>query len=170
MTISTGAAHYARSPELGNSAWYVGNLFSFLADSGDTGGALSIMECTAPKEAVPPPHTHEREDELFYVLEGSGHWTCDGETYEASPGTLIYLPRGKQHGFTLTSPTARMLIIVTPAGFEGYFKELSEAPTALELPPPLEGPPDVDRLVEVGLRYGVTFAAPPPPDSAGPVL
>lgn len=59
---------------------------------------------------------------------------------------------------------------MTPAGFEGYFRELSEPPQALELPPPLDGPPDIERLVEVAGRYGVTFALPPPPDGAGPVL
>lgn len=93
MTISNVASSYARSAELGNSAWYVGNLFSFLAESADMGGALAIMEITVPQDAVPPPHTHSREDEFFYILEGEGTFTRGDESFDARPARSSGSPR-----------------------------------------------------------------------------
>src|SRR5688500_8912807 len=50
---------------------YRGGHFTFLADAADTGGGCSLMEVTAWPGGEPPPHIHTREDEAFYVLDGT---------------------------------------------------------------------------------------------------
>jgi len=58
------------APELNNSLWYIGHLMSILISSKDTGGAFSLIHGFEVKGLEPPPHTHTREDESFYLLNG----------------------------------------------------------------------------------------------------
>jgi quercetin dioxygenase-like cupin family protein len=61
---------YKRFPALENSTWYKGILVSQLAGGSDTGGAFDLVESKMKKGTEPPPHIHDREDELFYILAG----------------------------------------------------------------------------------------------------
>jgi hypothetical protein len=80
---------------------------------------------------------------------------------KAVPGTMVFLPRNVQHSFTIESKQARMLILLTPAGFEGWFKELSVPAPAMTLPPATEvAYEDVQRMPQVAARYGLEFVLP----------
>lgn len=82
-------------------------------------------------------------------------------TMKAVPGTMVFLPRNVQHSFTIESEQVRMLILLTPAGFEGWFKELSVPAPAMTLPPATEvAYEDVQRMLEVAPRYGLEFVLP----------
>jgi hypothetical protein len=82
-------------------------------------------------------------------------------TMKAGPGTMVFLPRNVRHSFTIESEQARMLILITPAGFEGWFKEFSLPAPAMTLPPATEvAYEDVQRMLEVASRYGLEFALP----------
>lgn len=154
---------YSRRLEAGNSYWSVGMLVTWLAESKDTGGSFALAEGTVPRGAEPPPHTHTREDEAFYILEGEMSLRVGGQTVEAGPGDYVYLPRGVEHGFELKTPTARALFLITPAGIEEAFKQVGEPAQRLTPPPPPEGPPDVERILAVFESHGVQFAPPPTP-------
>ena len=65
---------FKRGTSLERSKWYMGMLLTNLAEASDTSGAFSLFEATLVPGTEPPPHVHSREDELFYVLEGSS--TC----------------------------------------------------------------------------------------------
>jgi len=81
-------------------------------------------------------------------------WIGD-RTIHGTPGTLIFGPRGVPHSFEIHSDTVRMLILLTPAGLEGYFKEFCPPAPSLTLPPPVEVPDaDVERLIAVASKYG----------------
>jgi uncharacterized cupin superfamily protein len=69
---------YKRSPALENSTWYKGILISQLAGSSDTDGAFDLVESKMMKGTEPPPHVHDREDELFYILAGEIKVFSDG--------------------------------------------------------------------------------------------
>jgi quercetin dioxygenase-like cupin family protein len=140
---------------------YLGHLFTFLAESRDTGGAFSLIDVTVRQGHKPPPHTHSHENEAYYVLEGTWTFDAGGQRLEAEPGTLVFLPRGLQHTFTIDADGARALVLLTPAGVEDAFRAMSE-PTVQTagLPPAPAGPPPIARMLEVFGAHGITFAPP----------
>lgn len=155
------------SRRLGGDAsyWSMGMLVTWLAERKDTNGSFALAEGLIPKGAEPPPHTHTHEDESFYIVEGGMSLRVGGQTMEAKPGDLVYLPRGIEHSFELRTPTAKALFFITPAGLEEAFKQLSEPARDLTLPPPPEEPPDVEGMMAIFEAHGVEFASPPPPQA-----
>ena len=146
---------------LDQSVWYNGSLMTFLTTGEDTQGRFALIEAVGRKGNAPPPHIHRREDEIFYVLEGELAVSVGDRTMKAVPGTMVFLPRNVQHSFTIESEQMRMLILLTPAGFEGWFKELSVPAPAMTLPPATEvAYEDVQRMLEVAPRYGLEFVLP----------
>src|SRR5215467_217079 len=146
---------------LDRSVWYNGNLMTFLATAEDTKGRFALIEAVAKRGNVPPPHIHRREDETFYVLEGEMTFSVGGQTIKATPGTMVYLPRDVAHSFVIDSEQLRALILLTPAGFEGFFKEFSMAATDMTLPPQIEVPySDIQRMLESSPRYGIEIVSP----------
>jgi quercetin dioxygenase-like cupin family protein len=92
------------------------------ASAGSTGGQLTVF--TLSLNGGPPRHTHTREDESIYLLSGRLEVECDGEEFEAAPGSFVFLPRQRPHTFRSLGGTARGLLIVTPGGLEDYFDAL----------------------------------------------
>ena len=142
---------YAVAPNEGSPTWMMNALMTFKARGADTEGAFALFEFRADRNAEPPPHIHHGEDEAWYVLEGSVTFHVGGRAFEAPTGTFVYGPRGVPHHLTITSPEARVLTIVSPAGFEGFFEEVGEPEAALELPSPAA--PDVERVMRAAARY-----------------
>jgi quercetin dioxygenase-like cupin family protein len=167
--VPGGSVQYARrvSPEF--SGWYVGNLFTILAGSGDTEGRFALIEILARKGTEPPRHVHHREDEAFYVLEGEITFYIGDDTYEATPGTFVFAPRGVPHSFVFQTDVVRKIATITPGGLEEHFRDprFSEPARALTLPPPPEGPPDVAALAVDLAGYGVEVVGPPGPPQQG---
>lgn len=146
---------------LDHSVWYNGSLMTFLATGEETHGQFALIEAVGRKGNVPPPHIHHREDEIFYVLEGEIIVSVGDRTIRGTPGTIIFLPRNVRHSFTIESEQGRMLVLVTPAGLEGWFKELSVPAPAMTLPPAGQpGYQDVQRMLEAATRYGLEFVMP----------
>jgi quercetin dioxygenase-like cupin family protein len=99
----------------------------FMIDGETTGGALSLVEHPLPPRALGAPvHTHRNEDEYSYVLEGRVGVQLGDEVVEAGPGDLVFKPRGVAHAFwNAGDEPARLLELISPAGFENYFRELA---------------------------------------------
>src|SRR5262245_2263212 len=125
---------------LDRSVWYSGHLMTFLATAEDTQGQFALIEAVARKGNVPPPHIHHREDETFYILEGEMTMTVADQKIRGTPGSVIFAPRGIVHSFEINSEQIRMMVLLTPAGLEGYFKECSVPAPAMTMPPPAEVP------------------------------
>ena len=146
---------------LDRSVWYNGSLMTFLASGEDTHGQFALIETVARRGNVPPPHIHHLEDEIFYVLEGEVVVSVGDRTIKGTAGTMFFLPRNVPHSFTIESEQSRMLILLTPAGLEGWFKEFSVPAPAMTLPPadePAYG--EVQRMLEAAPRYGIEFVLP----------
>jgi len=88
-----------------------------------TGGRMEIIEYSG--SAAPPTHVHRDRDEGFYILEGTFTFFVGDETIEAKPTTTLFVPRGTPHRFT-HEPGSRAVIVITPAGLEGFFRTLGE--------------------------------------------
>lgn len=143
---------------LDRSVWYNGALMTFLATGEETRGQFALIEAVGRRGNVPPAHIHHREDEIFYVLEGEIVASVGDRTIKGTPGTMIFLPRDVRHSFTVVSEQFRMLILVTPAGLEGWFREFSVPAPATTLPPADEpGYGDVQTMLETAPRYGLEF-------------
>ncbi len=90
MTINPEQmAQYSRRVEVESSVWYLGCLFTVLADARETGGRFGLVESLSPKGTEPPRHVHSREDEAFYLLEGEITFYIGEESYVAVPGTFV---------------------------------------------------------------------------------
>ena len=148
---------------LDRSVWYSGHLLTFLAMGEDTQGRFALIEVLGRKGNVPPPHIHHREDETFYILEGEMTASVGGRTIKGTPGTAIFLPRDVVHSFEIESEQMRMLVLLAPAGGEGYFKECSVPAPAMTLPPtPEVSYGEIEKLLAVGAKYGIEFVLPKP--------
>ena len=164
-----GLGQYARRAGLESSVWYMGGLFTILAASEDANGRFGLMEIVGRKGAEPPRHVHHRDDEGFYVLEGEITYYVGEETYEAGPGTFVFLPRGVPHSFTFETDVIRKLAISAPGGLEEHFRDprFSEPAQELTLPPPPAGPPDMAAFAEDLAGYGIEIVGPPGPPERG---
>jgi quercetin dioxygenase-like cupin family protein len=149
-------------PQPAAAEWHLGSLMIWHLTGADTGSHLSLGEVVVRQGGEPPMHVHAREDETWYVLEGSILFQRGLERVVAGPGTAMWLPRGIAHGFMVQTPEARILHAYTPAGLEDAFRALSTP--ALARSPLPDGPPDpavLARLPEVYGAHGVTFVGPP---------
>lgn len=123
---------------LGPGEGEVVNLFAlgvrFMIDGATTRGAFSLVEHPLPPRALGAPlHTHRNEDEYSYVLEGRIGVQLGDEVLEAGPGELVFKPRGVAHAFwNAGDEPARLLELISPAGFESYFRELAPLLAAAE--------------------------------------
>lgn len=156
-TVSPTAPPYARTAGDGASIWYVGNLFTFLAEARDTRGQYALLDITGRAGLEPPPHTHTRDDEGFLVLEGEATFVIEGEELPAPAGTFVWAPRGKEHSFTFHSDTVRMLVVISPGGGEEAFRRIGQPAGYLGLPPMPTDEPDVERMVAIDAEYGVEY-------------
>ena len=118
------------------------------ASGEETGGAFAVFEENKPVDTG--LHVHEREDELFYVLEGEHVFTVGDTEHHAGPGDLVFAPRGVPHAQRRLVPrTGRTLVLTAPAGLEGFFRELADAERAGVL-----GPAAYDRASrDYGIRW-----------------
>ena len=111
------------------------------ASASSTGGALTLIASRTTGGA--PLHVHSREDECFYVLDGSIVVRCGEEVYEAGPRSFVFLPRGIPHSWDVTGEgTATVLIMTVPAALDDFLREFHA-----------EG---ADRR-EVAQKYGIAF-------------
>jgi quercetin dioxygenase-like cupin family protein len=114
-----------------------------------SGGGFSLVEHPiAPRGLAAPRHRHSREDEYSYVLEGQVGVELGGQVMVGEPGELIFKPRNEWHTFwNAGDEPARLLEIISPAGFERYFAEIAEVLAS--------GPRDPARLAPLWERYGL---------------
>lgn len=154
MDVGTGARLKVVLPgegRAGGLAPGVGVVFKI--DGADTGGALSIVEHPFDVGALVPPHIHHLEDEYSIVLEGEIGFRSNDREVVLGPGGYIIKPRGEVHAmWNAGSIPARMIEVITPAGFENFFRELSDMTAA--------GRPDRAAIAELASHYELPFAEP----------
>jgi quercetin dioxygenase-like cupin family protein len=101
-----------------------GATFTIKASGADSEGRAAVMEQSGPAGLTVPAHTHDGEDEMFYVLDGELRGFCGDERWTASAGAFIFLPRDVEHGFEVVGEhPARALTVVAPARFDRLIVE-----------------------------------------------
>jgi quercetin dioxygenase-like cupin family protein len=119
----------------------------FMLDGAETGERVSVVEHPmSPRALAAPLHRHTREDEYSYVTEGKVGALLGDEVVIAGPGDFVFKPRGQWHTFwNAGDEPARIIEIISPAGFERFFAELSDLGGAVEADP--------QALAELSARY-----------------
>jgi quercetin dioxygenase-like cupin family protein len=114
-----------------------------------SGGAMSVLQ-EVPPLVDTPLHVHANEDELFCPLDGEHVFQVGDEEHRVGPGGAVFAPRGIPHSQRRVVPGAgRVLIVVTPGGLEGFFRELAAAQSAGTLGP--------EAYAAASERYGIAW-------------
>jgi len=121
----------------------------FLIDGAEAGERFSLVEHPmSPKALAAPLHLHTREDEYSFVLQGRMGALLGDDVVEAGPGDLVHKPRNQWHTFwNAGDEPCRILEIISPAGFEQFFRELSALGGAMAADP--------DEFARLRERYGL---------------
>lgn len=151
MSFFNDAVPVITQPGQGREMAVFGDEVEFVITGEQSGGRLTQWIETTHPGGGPPPHYHTREDENFYVIEGSAEFFQDGEWKAVAPGTAVFMPKGVVHAFRNAGQTPlKMLITTVPSGFENFF-----GGCAVEFSK--EGGPDMGRLVEIAGEHGIFF-------------
>jgi mannose-6-phosphate isomerase-like protein (cupin superfamily) len=136
-------------PDNGREAFLGSIGVRFLIDGADANERFSLVEHPmSPRALAAPLHLHTREDEYSFVLEGRMGALLGDDVVEAGPGDLVFKPRNQWHTFwNAGDGPCRILEIIAPAGFEQFFRELSDMGGAVTADP--------EEVAQLGERYGL---------------
>ena len=155
---------YVRGVTAETAVHQFGLELNYLVEGHDSNGKLAILHYTSFPGHEPPPHVHEDEDEVFYVLEGELDAYCGSETLEVKAGQCLVLPYGKPHAWKIRSPVFRSLIVTHPARIDRIFREMQEPYRKIEASgesyeQALQG--DAGReILEIAARHGMRALSP----------
>jgi len=130
-----------------------GGKVSVKATTEQTNGSMTVLEFVIGPQQGPALHTHLREDELWFVLEGDFRFKAGAAMLRASTGGMAFGPRGTPHAFqNIGDAPGRLLVITTPSGLERFFEEFAAlAPS----------PADLETLAALGHANWIEFIGPP---------
>lgn len=149
---------YAVAPGEGERIWIVGDTMTVKASAESTAGNLTLVENLTAPGGGPPPHTHTREDEFFYVLDGSFEIRIGDEVHTVEAGGFAYVPRGTVHNFRNVDEVPRRILVgFTPGGMDGFFRE-SGQPAVDDGPAPPFDDEELARTQAAAVRYGLELA------------
>ena len=129
----------------------LGTTMRLIANAAGTAGRYTVIEQATPPGWGPPRHIHSREDEIFYILDGSYELHVGDERRIVSAGASAILPRNIPHGFrNVASTPSRLVFTIIPGGLEEYFLAVAKC----------SPPPNPPQLVELALPFGLTLLPP----------
>ena len=126
---------------------------SLLVTGDQTQGQFALVETVVRRTEEPPLHSHTRENEFVYVIQGDVTFYLDGNRLQCPAGDCVFLPKGSEHTYCIESDVARMLVLLMPAGLEGYYQEMNN---------PVDAEQSIERLITVSARYGMEIMGPGP--------
>jgi quercetin dioxygenase-like cupin family protein len=151
-------AYLAQPDQQPTVEWLAGGTFAVLLDAAATKGQLGVGRFRVSQGEAPPYHQHLREDEVFMLISGTALLWCDDEEMELSEGGIVFLPRNVSHSYRITSPTADLLMMCTPGGFEGMFLQAGKPITS---PRQSHSEPERDAMVKAADDFGQVVVGPP---------
>ena len=131
----------------------MGTVYDILLTKAETGGSLGMLRSVDQPGFGPPLHIHRDADETFHVLGGRVDFLLDGERRSLTAGGTIFIPRGAAHTFRVMDGEARMITVMTPGGFEGFFEQV--VANAFEMPR------DLDAMAALAATFHLEFVGPP---------
>jgi quercetin dioxygenase-like cupin family protein len=147
----------------GTHLHFLNHLATIKVEPGST-GSLSVVEFVGPRGFGPPLHRHDREDELFVILDGEMVFRSGDIESVAATGATAFLPKGRPHTFQVLSETARFTCVTASTTVVPQFDQMVKAlgtPTdqaSLPVPEPI----DPARVAEICMQHGIEVLGPPP--------
>ena len=138
-----------RPTQTGEAYWVMGTLFTFLITGVESGGSYFTLIVDVGPEQGPPPHIHHREEEQFYVLDGQLTYSIGDQTFQVRTGDFIHIPRGTVHSFRNGTKPSRLLATFSPAGIEGFFREVGDPVEDRSKAPPAVTEALIERFLAV---------------------
>ena len=158
---------FARAVKVESTCALMGSLITFLAKGSETSGRFALMQLHTKPGNEPPPHVHEREHELYFVLEGTMRFYCEDKVMDVGAGEVVFLPQGKPHAFTCTSEVVRTLIFVQATGedavvLDSIILALGEPATSMVLPESAmtDAAADRETPAQAGASNGIRVLSP----------
>jgi len=149
-------AYLANPAQQQQLEWLEGSTLAILLDGAATNGQLMIGRFDVSEGEAPPYHQHTHEDEVFMLIKGTALVWSGDEQSELSEGGIVFLPKNVPHAYRITSEKADLLVINTPAGIEGMFRE-----TGRDRATPRPSDYRVTPKPEVSAKYGNIILGPP---------
>ncbi|MGC2638160.1 MAG: cupin domain-containing protein [Acidobacteriaceae bacterium] len=133
----------------------VGDTYTVLLTGKDTAGRFCLIDMLIPPGGGPPPHRHDFE-ETFIILEGEIEAIFRGNKSVVRAGETVHIPANAPHQFhNVSSASARMLCICSPAGQEEFF-----ATVGIPLPARTSVPPELEAAAQAAFGEKVLSLAP----------
>jgi quercetin dioxygenase-like cupin family protein len=111
---------------MGEAYWVMGDRFTYLVTGAESGESYFSLIADIRPFGGPPPHVHHLEEEQFYVLEGELAFSVGEQTFQVKGGDFVHIPRETVHSFKNGPTMSRLLVTFSPAGIEGFFREVGE--------------------------------------------
>jgi quercetin dioxygenase-like cupin family protein len=164
VSIERAKLGYRLGKEEGEAFWLLGMLETIKISVDDTAGNFGLLEVVVPTGLGSPWHVHPEEDEWFYTLDGEFTFYVGDVRMSLPAGSFAFGPKGVPHTFIAEPPDGgKALIGFQPFVFEGFLREVGEPAPERVVPPPLESPPDLQRLAPIAARNGMVILGPPGP-------
>lgn len=145
----------------GQAFWFLNTLTINKVGCDDSESRLSVVDHRVPPGFAPPPHVHHEQDEVFLVLDGQFEGFCGDQRWQAGPGSLVFLPSAVPHGFAVSAAgPGRIIVVVSPGGFDRFVAAAGEPAPALRLPEPAA--PDPEVLARLAAAHGMQLLPPQP--------
>ena len=151
MSDKTSSLPAGLEDALDEGPWYEGTAGERIAvrlSSTDTNGAYAIVESVAVPDCSVPLHLHRNEEEHLVVVAGTYRIQIEDKVFNALAGTSVTVPKGARHSWrNISDETSRLLVILTPGGFEKCIQTIRDSPA--------------DKILEVAAQYGCFLVGPP---------
>jgi quercetin dioxygenase-like cupin family protein len=147
-------------PGEGERLWFLGTLATIRVPADAVDGRYALIEFLLPHLASPPMHTHP-QDESYFMLEGRLTIQAGDQRFELEPGGAAVVPMRVPHTFRVDSEEARVLVLSTPAGIEGFVREGGVPASAPTLPPADTSRPSPEEMDRIFAAHGQVNVGPP---------
>jgi quercetin dioxygenase-like cupin family protein len=142
--------------------WLLTNLAVVHVSGEQTDGRFCLVEFLTPSGDMTPLHSHLRDTQTTYVLEGELTVFDPGGSRLLRAGDFEHRGAGNpETGRVTSSEPARVLDINSPAGFDRFIAAAGRPAERLALPPQNGGPPDFERLAALAAEHGIDILGPP---------
>lgn len=124
MSVNTKNGFKLKENE-GTKINFHGTKMTIKVSGDDSDCGYTLIEMEHPPNTGPALHIHSNAPEAYYVLDGQYSIRCDEETYQSLPGDFVFIPKGIPHNYQ-SGPQGGKVLVISPAGLEGYFKEVAD--------------------------------------------
>ena len=154
---------YGLREEEGEDFWLFGALATIKISAEDTAGRYCVIDTEVAPGVGSPWHVHRDEDEWFFVHEGECEVYIGDAHLTLTAGGFAFGPKGVPHTFFGGPNGGKMLIWAEGGKFEGLLREIAEPAPEHVVPPPPEGPPDMELLLPIAEKWAYDILGPPGP-------